>query len=97
MFVYQVNKVRRPWLGAGLALLLSSCTPATHSQSTDDAYQACLDRARSNDLATRSGGPQSLQRGFPSDRKRDSMDALPAIRSQSPLDQCNDLRTRGRL
>jgi hypothetical protein len=86
----------RLWLAAGGLGLLSACTPAPHPQSTDEAYQACLARARSNDLVTRDGGPTSL-RGFPSDRRRDDMDALSALRSQSPLDQCNDLRARGRL
>jgi hypothetical protein len=76
--------------------ILSACTSAPHPQSTDEAYQACLARARSNDLVTRDNGATSL-RGFPSERRRDDMDALPAFRSQSPLDQCNDLRARGRL
>jgi hypothetical protein len=39
----------------------------------------------------------SLQRGFPGERGRGNMDGLPATRSLAPVDQCNDLRTRGRL
>jgi hypothetical protein len=82
-----IFKVCRQGLAAsGLGLLISACTPAAHPQSADDAYQACLSRARLNDLSTRDGGQMSLQRGFPSDRRRDSMDALPAIRSQTPVD-----------
>jgi hypothetical protein len=33
----------------------------------------------------------------PAQPRRDNMDALPAIRSPSPADPCNDLRVRGRL
>ncbi|HEX9461713.1 MAG TPA: hypothetical protein VGB82_03865 [Alphaproteobacteria bacterium] len=91
--------VRLAWIFfAAIAVVLSACGDAPHRARADDPYQACLDRAyRTGDVGDY--GPTTLQHQFPGDRDGRRLNGLPYPSRlkwpQSPVDQCNDLRTRG--